>query len=160
VNRGDSVLEIGPGGGRWTTFLADRAAQLIVADVAPACLDVCRKRFVDADHIRYLLVDATCRLDIPDDSIDSVWSYDVFVHIGPSEADRYLGEIRRVLRPGGRATIHHAGDDHGFSSDVLARSDLTATFFTHLARERGLLIASQDRELPHKPGDVISVLTV
>jgi SAM-dependent methyltransferase len=39
--------------------------------------------------------------EIPDSSVDWVWSFDTFVHFHPELFDRYLREIARVLRPGG-----------------------------------------------------------
>ncbi|MFH0947074.1 MAG: class I SAM-dependent methyltransferase, partial [Planctomycetota bacterium] len=45
-------------------------------------------------------------------SIDLVWSYDSFVHIEKSAIQSYFHEFARVLRPGGKAVIHHAGRRH------------------------------------------------
>src|SRR5579863_8119223 len=38
-------LEIGPGQGRWTEFIAGRTRSLTLVDLSPQCLDICRERF-------------------------------------------------------------------------------------------------------------------
>src|ERR1700730_13464771 len=42
---GATILEIGPGHGRWTEYLAPRAGKLILVDLSPQCLEYCGKRF-------------------------------------------------------------------------------------------------------------------
>jgi SAM-dependent methyltransferase len=45
---------------------------------------------------------------LPDDSVDFVFSFDSFVHIDREIVDAYLGEIGRILKPGGKGFIHHS----------------------------------------------------
>lgn len=45
---------------------------------------------------------------IPTASVDYVFSFDTFVHFDPPLFDAYLGEIARVLRPGGVLHLHYA----------------------------------------------------
>lgn len=104
------VLEIGPGGGKWTVRLAPRVARVIAFDVADEMLIRTRARCErDAiNNVRYLLSDGSGSLEVDDESIDIVFSYDVFVHITLEDTVHYVGEMGRVLRPGGVAIIHHA----------------------------------------------------
>src|SRR5215212_7965035 len=48
-----SVLELGPGHGRWSQYLKDLCDELTLVDVAPQCIDACRRRFPDARNIAY-----------------------------------------------------------------------------------------------------------
>lgn len=102
------TLEIGPGHGRWTQALALRSARLHLVELSPNCLEACRKRFRDVGHLIFHLTPGTELPGIEDASVDFVWSYDVFVHIEPADIAAYLGEISRVLKPGGKCVIHHA----------------------------------------------------
>src|SRR5947208_6899829 len=42
-----TILEIGPGYGRWTHYLKDFCDRLVAVDRAAQCIDACRGRFVD-----------------------------------------------------------------------------------------------------------------
>lgn len=108
VARGGTVLEIGPGHGRWSELLIVHAGVLVLCDISPNCLDACRHRLVGRGRLRTHLSAAA---DLPADltgAVDAVWSYDCLVHVGPEEFRRYVAEIGRVLRPGGAAVLHHA----------------------------------------------------
>jgi ubiquinone/menaquinone biosynthesis C-methylase UbiE len=103
------LLEIAPGQGRWTEFIVGRVKTLTLVDVAPSCIEACRARF-EAGHpeITFLVNDGRT-LDVPDESVDVVWSFAGFVHIDEPDIAAYTSEVLRVLRPGGRFVIHHSG---------------------------------------------------
>jgi SAM-dependent methyltransferase len=157
----DSVLlEIGPGAGRWTEHLEHHASRLILADISATCLDICRRRFGSDERFEFhLIVDGTLSF-IPNDSIDVIWSYDVFVHINPADTENYMREFARILRPGGLVIIHHSGT---YSDPRIAatgfRSHMTAAMFAKFARENRLKVVRQETETAHIPGDVITTLT-
>jgi ubiquinone/menaquinone biosynthesis C-methylase UbiE len=78
-----------------------------LVDLNPECIDACQRRFAAADNVTYDVNDGAS-LPTDDNSVDFVWSFDSFVHIDPVHVFAYLGEIARVLRPGGYAVLHHA----------------------------------------------------
>ncbi len=84
-NLGDAraILEIGPGGGRWSEVLQPRAVRLVLVDVTQRALDLCRERLDGAANVEYVLSEGTAFPDVEQASIDWVWSFDVFVHIAP-----------------------------------------------------------------------------
>jgi hypothetical protein len=45
IIEGVAVLEIGPGAGRWSEVLSERASTLVLADVSERPLELCRERF-------------------------------------------------------------------------------------------------------------------
>ncbi len=102
-----TVLEIGAGGGRFTAVLADHATTVLAGDAAPTMLTLLAKRFHDRPGVRPLLLDGRTLAGVADASVDAVFSYDVFVHLPAWDTFNYLHEIHRVLRPGGRAIVHH-----------------------------------------------------
>ncbi len=69
-----------------------------------------------------------------------IWSFDVFVHIAPDDVERYVAEFARILRPGGRAIIHHAAEGglHGGW-----RSSMTAEMFASFAAANGFTLVEQ-----------------
>lgn len=145
VSDGGSVLEIGPGGGRWSEALLARASLLVLVDVSERPLQVCRERFGAGAPVRYIRSTGNDLPGVADRSIDAVWSFDAFVHIAPTDQAGYLSEFARVLRPGGVVIIHHAdGRNRGaMSSRRGLRSPMSRSLFAALARERGLHVATQ-----------------
>lgn len=137
---GGTVMEIGPGGGRWTEVLHPRADRLVLVDVTETTLELCRGRLGDPSGVRYVLSPGAALPGVGDESVDSVWSFDVFVHVAPADQAGYLAEIARVLRPGGVAAIHHAdGRNRGILPSRQGwRAPMSTTLFAALARDRGL----------------------
>lgn len=113
VNKDTAVLEIAPGHGRWATSIVDRCKSLTLVDLSPNCIKHCQGLFADKDNVTYSVNDGQS-LDVAGDgSIDFIWSFDSFVHIAPDVIRKYFREFHRVLVPGGRAIIHHAGRKDG-----------------------------------------------
>lgn len=145
IPEGVSVLEIGPGAGRWSEALSARASALVLTDVSELPLELCRERFAGDGRVRYLLSSGCDLPGVEDGSIDAVWSFDVFVHIAPLDQAGYLKEIARVLAPGGLAVIHHSdGQNRGqLPSRAGWRSPMSRGLFGALAAECGLRLESQ-----------------
>lgn len=106
-----TVLEIGPGHGRWTRFMAGRVGRLVLVDISQNCLDFCRRALAPMAVETHLSSGATLPPDLTG-AVDFIWSYDAFVHVDRREAGLYLKEMARVLVPGGRAVIHHPNRRH------------------------------------------------
>lgn len=157
---GGTILEIGPGAGRWTGALHARAAELILVDITDTTLELCRERLGDPPNVTYVCTDGTGLRDVATASVDAIWAFDAFVHIAPLDVASYLADIRRVLCSGGIAVIHHTGrrDPKGW------RSPMSAALFANLARERGLVVERQfdtwagGRYGVRRQGDVVTQL--
>lgn len=145
VPPGGTVLEIGPGGARWSTELHARAERLILVDVSERPLALCREVFASDANVEYALSSGSDLPGIPDSSVDAIWSFDVFVHVAPLDQAGYLNEAARVLRPGGVAVVHHAdGRNLGrLPSRGGWRSPMSRRLFATLAGERGLEVCAQ-----------------
>jgi ubiquinone/menaquinone biosynthesis C-methylase UbiE len=162
VGQGCDVLEIGPGAGRWSVELQPAARTLTLVDVSRAGIERCRARLQGAPNVEFIVNDGR---SIPCDAgrFHRVWSFDVFVHIGADDTARYLAELRRVLRPGGLALIHHTADG-GIRGRW--RSHMTAEQFASLARGAGLSVSRQFDTWRHEgrefgvsgSGDAITIL--
>ena len=103
-----TLLEIGPGGGRFTDVLLPRCDRLIAADTSSAMLGRIRERFRHLDKIEFVHLDGKGLRQIGDSSVDAVFCYGVFVHLQHWDIYNYLAETCRVLRPGGLALIQHS----------------------------------------------------
>lgn len=136
---GATILEIGPGAGRWTAALHERASALVLVDITDTTLELCRERLGDPPDVTYLRTDGTGLREVATGSIDAIWAFDAFVHIAPLDVASYLVDIRRVLADDGVAVIHHTGrrDPKGW------RSPMSAALFANLARDRGLVVERQ-----------------
>jgi|GEM_PF-615512 len=140
IQPGKTVLEIGPGAGRWTESLQKIARLLILVDLSDKCIELCKQRFCHCDNVQYFVNDGS-RLDfIPDETVDFIWSFDVFVHINPSDTEKYIKEFSRILVKGGRGIIHHPreGDRYGGW-----RSKMTAELFSNMLRKHSLTLVTQ-----------------
>ena len=156
VPEGGAVLEVGPGGGRWTELLQQRVSRLYVVDVSERAIELCRERFADCPNIEFQ-VGKGASVNVIDCSLDAIWSYDVFVHINPQDARSYFREFRRILRPGGRAVIHHPGPPLAPGKERKGwRSDLTDDMVLDFLRKNELRLVSQTRKLVNE-GDVLTV---
>ncbi len=113
VRPGDRVLELaaGPGtlGARWSELVGP-GGTAVLSDVAPAMVEVARRRNADVGNVEVVVLDAA--------SINrSTGSFDVVAcRMGlmfTPEPDAAFGEIRRVLTSGGRfGALTWAGPEH------------------------------------------------
>jgi len=107
-----SILEIGPGFGRWTRFLKDACERLVVVDLNQRCIDACQERFSGESHIEYHTTDGKSLAMIPDESIDFVFSFDSLVHVERDVIDSYLAQLRQKMKKDAVAFIHHSNLAH------------------------------------------------
>jgi ubiquinone/menaquinone biosynthesis C-methylase UbiE len=98
------ILEIGPGGGRFTEILLPKCRKLIAADIAPSMLELLKERFGE-NKIEYRVLDGLGLTGIMRESIDAVFSYAVFAHLQHWDMYNYLREMKRVLKPGGKGIV-------------------------------------------------------
>lgn len=104
----DVMLEIGPGAGRFTEILLPKCKRLIAVDTSKTMLELLRKRFPHDERIEYMKSDGKGLAGVPDGSVDGAFSYGVFVHLQHWDIFKYLAELNRVFRPGGKAIIQHS----------------------------------------------------
>lgn len=125
------TLEIGSGGGRITDLLVAACPRVIASDTSRGMMRIIRKRYMNRSHVEYLQLNGRDLRPLSDSSVDLVFSYDVFVHLNPWDIFNYLREIRRVLRPGGVAVIHHANTFSKFGWKQFTETELPVQLGTH-----------------------------
>jgi len=103
-----TILEIGPGHGRWTQFLLANCARLTVVDVCPNCIEACQQRFNNIEHISFIVNDGISLDAVDSKSVDFVFSFDSLVHAEPEVISSYVRQFRRILKDHGSAFVHHS----------------------------------------------------
>ncbi len=103
-----TILEIAPGFGRWTEFLLGHCETLIGIDIAPKCVDACKRRFADRAGTIFETNDGHSLPMVADSSVDFGFSFDSLVHVEADALNGYLTELARVLKPDGVAFLHHS----------------------------------------------------
>jgi ubiquinone/menaquinone biosynthesis C-methylase UbiE len=150
---GQRVLDVGSGPGRLAFALADRVSPGGSVDGVDAAREMVARAEKNNRRRRRPVTFATARaqaLPFPDESFDAVTSTLVLHHVAPDDRAAAVGEMRRVLRPGGQvliaefdgvagggltplARLHARHPEHAGSLDA-AIDLLTANGFTAVTR--------------------------
>ena len=120
---GRSILDAGCGQGDLTIHLLEQGASVTALDVSPGMIDVVRRRAERLPGHAGTLATVAAPLEdsgLPDEEFDLVLGKFILHHVDVDEGAR---ELRRLLRPGGRAIfIENSGDNPllTFARDRLA----------------------------------------
>ena len=109
------VLDVASGDGYGSAILAGVALSVVGVDVDQGAIAHAREAY-DLKNLRFLLGNAT-DLPLENASVDVVVSFETIEHI--REHARFVAEVRRVLRPGGRFIVSTA-DRSVYSAQVEA----------------------------------------
>ena len=130
VRRGDLVLEVGAGAGRFTIELVALGASVVVTDVSQVQLDlnvehVAAARMAGA-VIRRDLLDVRDLSTIGDESYDAVAAFGGPLSYAFDQAENVFGELLRVTRPGGvmvASVMAAVGTSRFFLGSILEEID-------------------------------------
>jgi SAM-dependent methyltransferase len=134
--RDAEVLDAGCGVGYGTAFLGGHARKVVGVDRDEEAIAYARRRY-EGPNVEFR-VGNLLALDLGDASFDTICSFETIEHL--PDPERYLGEMARVLRPGGtylvstpRAETTTHRPDNPFHEVELAPEDFEALlrrFFT------------------------------
>jgi ubiquinone/menaquinone biosynthesis C-methylase UbiE len=100
------LLEIGCGMGFDSLEFLKRGVQVTATDLTPSAVKLARRHFeiegVTPEDVR---VENVLTLSFRDNTFDAIWANGVLHATGDTQ--RAIQEVRRVLKPGGRAIISH-----------------------------------------------------
>jgi SAM-dependent methyltransferase len=161
VHKGDRVLEVGAGPGRFTIELARLGARIVVSDISPRQLDLNRDRVFAAGYED--AVEGRQLLDVTDLSSLEPASFDAVTALGGplsyvfERAGQALDEMLAAVRPGGIvlfSVMSRWGSIHQFLDGVLKE------FARGLTNEYRVLVETGDQfgetgrstliDLPHE----------
>jgi ubiquinone/menaquinone biosynthesis C-methylase UbiE len=98
---GKKVLEIGCGSGVDSLEFARYGAQVTSVDITANAVQLTKELSIESGYPLYVRkINEDCKLPFKDSSFDCVYSYGVLHHI--PNVDIIMGEIIRVLKPGGK----------------------------------------------------------
>ncbi|MET9657468.1 class I SAM-dependent methyltransferase [Streptomyces sp. NPDC006510] len=123
------VLELGAGHGRDTLYFAREGFTVQATDFSPVGLDQLRQAAHAqgvAERVTTTLHDVREPLPLPDASVDAVFAHMLLcMALSTKEIHALVGEVRRVLRPGGTFvyTVRHTGDAH-FGAGIAHGDDI------------------------------------
>lgn len=129
------VLEVGAGSGFYSAEVARAlpGGLLVLSDLQPEMLKKARRKLEAADlsNVAYVAADAG-RLPFAEDSFDLLFLVAVLGEI--AERGAFLGEARRVLKPGGHLSVSEHLPDPDFSTCARVRSLVAGAGFEFLGR--------------------------
>lgn len=161
-----TILDIGPGFGRWTKYLLEHCQSMVLVDISEKCIEACRQRFGE-ESITYQVGSGDSLEFLADRSIDFAFSWEALVYVEADGVESYLKDLAQKLKPEGRAFLHHSNlaEYSGYFRRTLrlpqswrkvlkkkglldydqwrARS-MTASRFAELAEKAGLYVHTQE----------------
>lgn len=163
--RGEPILDIGVGGGRTVEALLGISGDYLGIDNSQAMIDACRKRY---PGVRFALADARALADVADGSIQlAVFSCNGIGMVSHADRLLILGEVHRVLRPGGLFVFSNHNRNspefsHGFRFPPFAWSPnplRLAMRSLRFAADTALRVRNRRRFRPHEVhGDDYSII--
>lgn len=142
--RNKAIVEIAPGFGRITQYLALLTDDLEIVDLNENCIKMTQSKL--KHHVRgYHTNDGKSLPMFDDNSKDLIFSFDSFVHMHADVTKAYLQECYRILKPGGFGIIHHSnfidGKDLSFSN-IAGRANMTLDNFNAILTSNNLVPVS------------------
>lgn len=134
------VLELGAGHGRDALHFAREGFTVLATDFSTTALDQLRTTAREhglAERVTTAVHDVRDPLPLPDASVDAVFAHMLLcMALSTQEIHTLVGEVRRVLRPGGTFvyTVRHTGDAHygqgtAHSDDIYEHGGFAVHFF-------------------------------
>lgn len=113
IQPGWRVLDLGCGDGRFSAEIAAAGAEVVGLDVSAEAIARARRRSPGLD---FRVVEPGARLPLDDGELDCVFTSHVICQV--VDVAGFMGEVRRVLKPGGRLLL--TTHCHGRVKDALA----------------------------------------
>ena len=140
-----AVIDLGAGHGRNSLMLAPKSGRLLVIDIQPGNVEICRRRFAGQPHVECAVNNGYDLRPAADGAFSLVYSFDSMVHFEKEVVRSYLRDTARVLRPGGRGFFHHSNYTGGtdWRTNPHARNFMSRELFASHAGEAGLQVVRQ-----------------
>jgi ubiquinone/menaquinone biosynthesis C-methylase UbiE len=151
------VLDIASGEGYGSAILAKSAHKVFGIDIAPEVVKYAKEKYAGIRNIEFLIGHAE-NIPLPDHSIDVVVSYETIEHLGQFIQERFLNEIKRVLRKDGKLIIStpdktNYSERYAYTNEFHLKEFTSEEFLTFLKNYFGHVI-------PYVQGyEIVSAIT-
>jgi len=142
-----STVDLAAGKGRNSVKLIELCQALFVIDINKSLVEHCRARFSGRPNTTFAVGNGYDVTPVPDSWATLVYCFDAMVHFDSDVVRSYLMDLRRVLRPGGRAFLHHSNltsETSDWRTNTCARNFMSLELLAHYARKEGLSIVGQE----------------
>lgn len=137
------IVEIGPGGGRWTRYLLP-AKQIYAVDYHQELLDELRSNFASSGKLIFVKNDGDNFPGVPEKSVDFIFSFGAFVHLDLDIIDRYLGNMKPLLKPSSNVVIHYSDKTKPLGQKNEGFSDNDPERMRRLVESHGYQVLEED----------------
>jgi len=93
-----TILDIACGAGYGASFLASFGHDVVGGDINPKTIEYAKSIYNYQEHLTFKVMDAL-QVNYPDSSFGYITSFETIEHI--SDVDKYLIELKRLLKPNG-----------------------------------------------------------
>lgn len=138
-----TALEIGSGGGRWTQYLVN-FKKLYCVDLNSCMFPYLSDRFGSYKNIYFIKTNGTDLPNIPENSVDYLFSFGTFEHLDTYLIKEYLLNFKKVLKPNANVVIHYSEKKKFTENDKKWLADNTAEEMRELVKQCGFSIISED----------------
>lgn len=147
-----TMLELSPGGGRFTAELIRYASKIDLLDMNEACLDICRERFKYYPiNMQFFQNDGRSCDVLGDAKYSLIVCFDSMVHMHPEIIKEYVSQLSGRLLEDGVLWLDHSGKG---AREGGHRTDMTAERMAEFGRSEGLDLWEQRFRNDH---DCVSV---
>lgn len=149
-----NILELSPGGGRFTYELLRYAHSIDLVDMNEVCLSLCKKRYSNlTTPMQFYQNDGQSLSCLSGKKYDLIACFDSMVHMHPDIVEGYIKQFAKLINEGGIIWLDHSGKGE---KDIGHRTDMTDLKITEIAMKNGLSVIAQHFRNSH---DCISVLS-
>ena len=150
------ILDLACGHGRHSAQMKDWNNQKILMDINQTNVDYCIQRFKGDPRYTAIVNNGYDCKPLGDSSCTAVFCYDAMVHFDSKVIFSYLRDIFRVLKPSGRALLHHSnytGNLGGhYAKNPHCRNYMSQSLFVHYSKKSGFdIIDSVTMNWGHDP---------
>jgi len=100
------IIEIGPGGGRWTRYML-KASKVFAVDFYQPVLNELAKNY-NLPNIKFIKNNGSDFPNIKENSIDLIFSFGTFVHLDIEIIQEYLNNIKPLLKSSSNVIIQYS----------------------------------------------------
>ena len=137
-----TLIEIGPGGGRWTRYMLG-AKRIYAVDYHQDLLDELKSK-INSERISYVKNNGDDFPNIPDRSIDFIFSFGTFVHLDVDIIDRYLSNMKNILKQNANVVLQYSDKSKPLGRSSRGFSNNSPTRMRKLIRSHGYCIFEED----------------